>query len=230
MKSSRMIVLVLAGLLATAMPAHAVNVFYDFGTVEYPTAGNYNNMDWHQNPIADSVDDTGAPTGIGMYVYDSFYTTSANPNGTTSPTGDAAIFDPAAARDSLYGCTQPWYDQTQPTAGLRLTGLDPSLTYNFTVFASRLGSSDKREAQYDIIGLNSGMACLESVGNVSNVVIISGIQPTAAGEIDINVSPGPNNANTYGFYYLGAIRMDFVPEPATLALLLLGGVVALRRR
>ena len=33
-----------------------------------------------------------------------------------------------------------------------------------------------------------------------------------------------------GFFYIGAIKMDYVPEPASLALLLLGGVAVLRRR
>ncbi|MGD8453814.1 MAG: PEP-CTERM sorting domain-containing protein [Phycisphaerae bacterium] len=230
MYRAAMSVVVIACLFALAMPAMAESLFFDFGDEPNHTPGNYNNLDWHQYPIADCVNDSGAYTGIGLTVYDAFYTTSANNNGTQSPTGDAAIFDPQATRDSLYGCTQPWYEQVQPTAGFRLTGLDPALTYDFTIFASRMGSSDNREAQYDITGMNAGSAVLESVGNTSNVVVISGISPTPTGEITVDVQPGPNNNNSYGFYYLGAMKMDVVPEPATLTLLLLGGVAVLRRR
>lgn len=224
-----MSVLVLACVFGVGLPAQAA-VYFDFGDEPYPTGGNCNNLDWHQNPIADCIDDTGASTGIGLTVHDAFYTTSANNNGTQSPTGDAAMFDAQTTRDSLYGCTEPWYDQTQPTIGVTLTGLNPALTYDFTLFASRLGTSDNREAQYDAMGLNSGTALLNSVGNVSEVAIIAGISPTPAGEIMVEAQPGPNNNNSYGFYYWGAMKVDIVPEPASLALLLLGGAALLRRR
>ena len=225
--TSVLVAVCILGLVAPTTLADAL--YFDFGDEPYPT-GNYNNIDWHQNPIADCIDENGASTGIALDVYDAFYTTSANNNGTQSPSGDAAMFDAMATRDSLYGCTGEWYGQTQPTAGVRLTGLDPSLTYDFTIFASRLGTSDNREAQYDITGLNSGMTYLNSVGNSSEVALILGITPTPTGEITIDVQPGPNNNNSLGFYYLGAIKMNIVPEPASLSLLLLGGFALLRRR
>ena len=225
-----MSVLVVVCVLGLAAPAvFADTLYFDFGDEPYHTTGNYNNIDWHQNPIADCVNDSGNNTGIALDVYDAFYTTSANNNGTQSPFGDAAMFDAMATRDSLYGCVQEWYGQAQPTAGFRLTGLDPSLTYDFTIFASRLSVSDNREAQYDITGLNGGTAYLNSVGNSSEVVMITGISPTPGGEIVVDVQPGPNNNNSYGFYYLGAMKMSFVPEPASLTFLLLG-VALLRRR
>lgn len=221
---------VAACVLGLLMPAvFAESLYFDFGDEPYPTAGNYNNIDWHQNPIPNCVNDSGALTGISLVVHDAFYTTSANNNGTQSPTGDAAMFDAQATRDSLYGCTGDWYGQTQPTCGVRLSGLDPLLTYDFTIFAARLGVSDNREAQYDITGLNSGTTYLNSVGNTSQVVIVAGISPNPLGEITIDISPGPNNNNSLGFYYIGAVKMDVVPEPASLALLLLSAL-ALRRR
>lgn len=215
--------------LMLAVPTLAESLYFDFGDEPYYTSGNYNNLDWHQEPILDCINDSGAATGIALTVYDAFYTTSANNNGTQSPTGDAAMFDPQATRDSLYGCTGEWYGQSQPTAGFHLTGLDPALTYTFTIFASRMSVSDNREAQYDITGLNTGSACLNSSNNTSEVVVIAGISPTALGQITVDVQPGPNNDNSLGFYYLGSMKMDVVPEPATWMLLVLG-VAVLRRR
>ena len=229
MNRLRMTVAVLVCAFGVALPVQA-SVFFDFGDDPYHTPGNYNNLDWHQNPIANCVDETGALTGIGLTVHDAFYTTSANNNGTQSPTGDAAMFDAQATRDSLYGCTQDWYGQTQPTVGVTLTGLNPAFTYDFKLFASRMGASDNREAQYDVIGLNTGTDYLDPVNNDSAVVIVSGISPTPAGEIMVEAQPGPNNNNSYGFYYWGAMKVDIVPEPATLTLLLLGGAALLRRR
>ncbi len=224
-------VVLVACVLGMATPAMAESLYFDFGDEPYPTGGNYNNLDWHQNPIADCINDSGALTGIGLTVHDAFYTTSANNNGTQSPSGDAAMFDPQATRDSLYGCTGDWYGQTQPTMGVTLTGLDPAFTYDFSIFAARLGASDNREAQYDVLGLNSGTDYLNSVGNVSEIAFIGGISPTPAGEIVIQAQPGPNNNNSLGFYYWGAMKMDVVPEPTSLMLLVIGGAaVVLRRR
>lgn len=227
MNRSRATVLVAATLLIAALPAMATSVFYDFGDVA--AAGNYNIITQVQAPIANSIDGSGAPTGIGFEVDDLFYP-NYNPNGTQAPTGDAAVFDAGATRDSLFGCTGSWYGESAPTGGFLMTGLNPALTYDFTFFASRTGVTDNREAQYDVVGLNSATTYLDSANNESNVAVISGIMPTASGEIGIDVSKGPNNTNGTGFFYIGAIKMDYVPEPASLALLLLGGVAVLRRR
>ncbi|MCB9867347.1 MAG: PEP-CTERM sorting domain-containing protein [Phycisphaerales bacterium] len=215
-------------LLALTLPASATVVYYDFG--DDLSAGNYNNITHTTTNIANCVASDGALTGIALEVHDAFYPTSANPNGTTAPTGDAAIFNSQSTRDSLYGNTAPWYDTVAPTGGVRLSGLNPALTYDFTVFASRTGSSDNREAQYVVTGLNSGVDYLNASSNVSEIAFIGGIMPTAAGEITLDVSKGPNNDNSYGFFYIGAVQMSFVPEPASLVLLVLGGMVALRRR
>ncbi len=214
-------------LIAFAGPASATTVYYDFGDV--PTPGNYNNITQVQAPIADCIDANGAYTGIGLEVHDAFFP-NYNPNGTQTPSGAATMFDVQATRDSLFGNGSYWEGHTQATAGVRLTGLDPSLTYEFTIFASRMGVSDNREAQYDIVGLNSGTDLLNSSNNVSEVAFVGGISPTAAGEILITARPGPNNTSSVRFYYLGAIEMNFVPEPASLALLALGSLFVLRRR
>jgi hypothetical protein len=161
-----------------------------------------------QGPIANLIDSDGNPTGVSLTVTDLFWPGS-NQNGTTSPSGDAAIFHPQATRDNLFGNTVIFGDFTEPTAAVTLEGLStsPGVTYTFTFFGSRLSVSDNRETAFGVVGANSGVAYLNASNNVSQVATVSDIAPDAKGRIVVNLSPGPNNNNANRFYYLGAMRV-----------------------
>lgn len=226
---------IVAILLLAAAPAYAATLNVDFGDSSQVTAGNWNNIIVNTPvilSIPNMVDSTGAGTGIGISV-SGFYPGS-NQNGTTSPTGAAAIFDAQATRDNAFGHTGEFGgNPNAPFGTVALTGLNPALSYNFTFFGSRTGVTDNRETKYDVAGLNSAVSYLDAANNASNVATAGGIQPTAAGEIFIEVSAGPNNTNGSKFYYLGAMQVTAVPEPACLGLAtvaVLGVLGAFRRR
>jgi len=44
------------------------------------------------------------------------------------------------------------------------------------------------------------------------------------------VTPGPNNDNNNGFYYIGLVQIDVVPEPTAVALLVAGALPVVARR
>ncbi len=55
--------------------------------------------------------------------------------------------------------------------------------------------------------------------------------PTAGGAITITMNAGPNNTNgTTKFYYINAMRVTSVPEPAAALLTVFGAALAFRRR
>lgn len=224
--------------LSAAQSASAATVFYDFGDSNQQTAGNYNNL--VVNPpgvlsLPDSVDSTGASTGITVAM-SGFYIGS-NLSGPTSPSGDAgAIFAGQATRDNTFGHELPFGgNPLTPQGTVLFGGLDGSgaTSYDFTIFASRQGANDIRDALYTITGATSGSGVLDASNNVSEVVTISGIIPNAQGQITLTAEKGPNNNNASRFYYLGAIRLESspaIPEPTSLVIAGLAGMGLLIRR
>lgn len=238
--------------MAVSAAAAPFTVFVDFGDSAQPTpaAENYNHIFVNDttgplpdltNPfddvlsIADLIDDTGANTGIGLTAEGFFK--GSNTAGTQAPTGDAAMFHAQATRDNAFGHALAFgANPLTPQALVTLTGLNPLNTYDFTFMASRVGVGgtppDIRETEYAVSGSNSGTAFLDATNNTSNVTTVLGIMPNAMGEITVLLDPGPNNNNASRFYYLGAMRLECIPEPASGLLLLLGvvGAAAWARR
>lgn len=220
---------------ASAASAAIINV--DFGDPAQQTnLTGWNNITSNTSggsSLANTVDSTGASTGISMTLTDPFWPGS-NQNGPTTTTGAAAaIFPGQATRDNLFGSVAAFSGFTEPTGGYTISGLDPSgaTTYNFTFFGSRTSVTDNRETAYMLDGSNSQTAYLNTSNNTSNVATITGMIPDAGGNIVLTVGPGPNNNNASRFYYIGAMQIvSVVPEPASLSMLAVAGAMLRRRR
>jgi large repetitive protein len=116
--------------------------------------------------------------------------TGPNPNGNN--TGNNSGIYPDAVMASSF------YIQDNSSRSILLSGLNPSKTYDFTFFASRMGVADVRNTIYSS-GTKS--AILNASGNTSTTASITAIKPNASGNITITVSRDP--ASAYG--YLGAM-------------------------
>jgi hypothetical protein len=214
----------------------AATLFFDFGGSGPLPGGtgaqtllNYNNLygqDSTNTPVlslANAIDNTGAPTGISIAA--SGWNAGVNNSGPTSPTGAASLFEGSATRDNFFGHTGLFGGVTRPVGTLVFGGLNPLATYDFTFFASRGTVTDNREGLYSFIGANSLSATLDAGNNVSSIASVLGMIPDGAGTITLNVTPGPNNNNTLGFFYLGALQLvSPVPEPSVMALAAVGGL------
>ncbi|TWU22649.1 PEP-CTERM sorting domain-containing protein [Bythopirellula polymerisocia] len=227
--------------IAFSSAASAATLFYDFGASARETlsplpADQYNNITMDTPvvlSIVDSVDSTGASTGISIDA--AGFWPGQNSSGPGVAGGDAAaIFAPDAYVDNAFGSVASFGGFITPEATVSLGGLDGTgaTSYDFTFFGSRTGATDNRETKYDVTGSNNGIGLLNVTANLSEVVHVNGIVPTAAGDITILVSPGPANNNGSGFYYLGAMRMvsNQIPEPATIGLLAFAGLAFTMQR
>ncbi|MEN6333908.1 MAG: SwmB domain-containing protein, partial [Phycisphaerales bacterium] len=156
--------------------------------------------------IRNLVTKENVATGISLVILTRF--NGANTNGTLASTQLPAD----ATRDSLFGNTEAFSGLSNVFPSFKLTGLDPSLTYDFTFYASRTGVTDNRETGYTVTGFNSGFVALNAAGNVDKSVTLTDMAPTAAGEITISLAPTESNNNGNHFTYLGVLRIE--PTPA----------------
>ncbi len=182
-----------------------LEVLIDFGNNLSPAP--WNNV---EDPVAGSIENlmniNNDQTGYYITITDDF--NNINTGGTQSPS-DAIGIPPTASGDSFFGNVAEFGGQTQPTAGLEIGNLDPSTSYQLSIFASR-EATDNREAQYIVTGNSIDTVYLDAASNTDQIAV-SNMLPAVDGTIKIDVAPGPNNTNSSGFYYLGAIKIKYLP-------------------
>ncbi len=200
----------------TTNPNAAGDIFIDFGSnaAGFPTPGNWNNIHDHQAANVTLIDDNGDDTGMTLKITDPFYN-GFNTNGPTSVSGDATVFPGTATSDNFFGHTLDWGSlPANPKGVFTITGLNTQKYYSFTIFASRMGVSDNREAKYSIEA-KSGIISqtLNSSDNSTKVANITNVQSNTSGEITFTVEAGENNNNITKFFYIGALRISSANQP-----------------
>ncbi|QDU32699.1 hypothetical protein KS4_07330 [Poriferisphaera corsica] len=222
--------------LAFSAGAHGTTLIIDLGDDD--EVENINYMVFDNQQVTDAVDLDGNATGISMNLASPTGFNEIGPNwnaGTQNPAGPVAdYFDVGMTEDSLFGHSGPFLGvDARPFAEFEIAGLDKDVTYNFTMYAGRADGNlaNSRETLYTLSGASSVNALLEVTSNDDRVAQLS-VMPDADGKLVLRVEAGPGNNVSNGYYYLGAMAIEYaaIPEPASLALLGLGGCVALLRR
>ena len=178
-------------------------ILVDFGNNQSPAPWN-NFTNTSNGVLSGLVNTDGFATDIALTVIDSF--NGINNSGTTMP--NPALGIPATASgDSFYGNLVFFGGQTQPTAAVELSELDPEIPYTLNIFSSRV-ASDNRETRYVVIGNTVDTFYLDVASNTDSIVITT-LLPATDGTIQVHATVGPNNTNDYGFYYLGAMKLVY---------------------
>jgi len=211
--------LLLMILLVSPMVFSQQTIFVDFGGTTQNTSGNYNNVDdvSDMTPV-NLINDTGASSGLTITLTDAFIDKNFNGPGSddqpNSATGDAAIFEDQATRDSFFGSSNHGGIDDQ-LGTFEFTGLNNAKFYSFSVFAARIPGSNDRVAQYEFVGATTSSAILNASDNTSNIAVVNNVQPTG-GKITLNVTPHSSNTHASKYFYIGALRM--VESDAALAI------------
>ena len=213
--------------LAVAAPVSATTLLFDFGRTTRQTNPNWNNIVPATTTLFALFDSTGGIYGTaGLEITDPFFQTGEPSQlGSEAPAGDAAGYPVDATDDYFFGHTTPFAGaDPNPLGQVRLFNLEADKLYDFTFFASRQVVGDIRDATYEVDGASTVSGSLNASNNNTEVLRLNGIAADGNGEIYVSVSPGPNNDNNNGFYYIGLMQVDVVPEPTSLALVLVAGI------
>lgn len=219
--------------LVAVAPASATTLLFDFGRTNLQAPGNWNNVVPATTTLFALFDSSGGIYGTaGLEITDTFFQTGEPSQlGSENPAGDAAGYPVEATDDYFFGHTTPFAGaDPNPLGQVKLFNLEADKSYNFTFFGSRQTVNDNRETAFDVDGANSQSGALAVSNNNTEVLRLDGITPDGNNEIFVSVSPGTNNDNSNGFYYIGLMQVDVVPEPTSLLLILAGGVAALTGR
>lgn len=190
--------------------------------------GNYwNNLFVNGSTLNNMVFSDNSPSGISMAAPGTLVGAAGGGwgigNGTVNLSSpNLNIF--TAYTDGIY----------QFTAGgsntLTFSGLNPSKTYNFSIFGSRADAGANRVTRYTVAGSGgSSFQTLTTSGpniggsginfNNSQTANFSGIQPNGSNEITVTMSVESGAA-----WHLNALQLTVVPEPETNALLLAAAI------
>lgn len=184
-------------------------ILIDMGSVVSPLPWN-NITNVTNGQVANLINSQGHSTGVSISVNDAFNT--INTTGTQNP--DTTLgFPPSATGDSFFGNTVLFNNKIEPTGGFIINNLKPLKQYTLTICASRV-ASDNRETRYIVTGLSTDTLYINPSSSTA-ITITDSLYPAADSTIRIHVSPGPNNNNSSGFYYIGALRLIYDHEPLT---------------
>ncbi len=177
-------------------------VLFDFGRVEGPTAGNWNNITTPTNVamvITNAVDENGDVTSIDLSITNGFQ------SGIQQQGSTAAMLYPASAEYDGFRV-----NGTVPTAALKLSGMATNATCELIFFASDTVATDTR---YIVTGASVVTGILyeaEIEGpNETNTVTLS-VRPDVNGEIVIDID---RNGNGTGEGHLGVLDLSIVGDP-----------------
>lgn len=130
------------------------------------------------------------------------------------------------AQNGVYISTVPISGISYTTAQILLTGLNPTLEYNFTFYASsRTGTAANAGLLIKFNGGNDTTLLVAGSGKEAKISI-NGISANPSGQLYLDFSL----ADTYTYGYLNSFSVTAVPEPSVLGLLALAISAHLFRR
>ena len=156
--------------------------------------------------VTNLKDSTGNPTGISLAADDTNRFNAYNLDGSlvASPGFPADV-----KRESFFGNDVAFNGFVRPTATWVFGGFNPNDDLTFTFFASRMVVDppiDNREGKYEVVGATTESTTLNATNNESNTASVT-VKADEFGNVVLNMTKGPNNTNSFGYFYLNAMTV-----------------------
>lgn len=181
-------------------------VFIDFSTSSNSAGWNGMRGFLEGSSIPNLIDSQNEWTGITATVTSRF--NGQNGNGESETSTDLNMPSEVSSFSYFGNAGATWAGLDIAMSSVTLSGFTSDAMYDLCFFSSRTGSSGNRETQFTAKGENSATGAVNSVANTDTLVCFEDIQPDENGEILIEITAGPNNDNSNGFFYLNAMRIS----------------------
>lgn len=183
----------------------------DFGSVLTPSPWNNVSALLQSSSLAGLTDTEGNVTSVSITINDSFG--GINYTGpTTTSTSLNLLAD--ATSDSFWGnAAGVFASKSEVTAGFIISGLKSTQNYDFHLFASRTSASDNRETYFTLTGKTEQTLLINASNNTNTLASFTNKSPTDDGTVTVKIGAGPNNNNTYKFFYINT--MTIAPAAAS---------------
>ncbi|WP_020535535.1 SGNH/GDSL hydrolase family protein [Lewinella cohaerens] len=179
----------------------------DFGSVPSPLPW-LNMSNPKEGVLRRLTNQANVATPYSLSVNDAF--NKINTEGNLRP-DPALVFPGTAAGDSFFGNTAPFEGISEPTGGVILQNLSPQKHYKLLIYAARQ-STELRETRYVVKGLTTDTLYLNT-SNLLSKGVSARLLPSKTGEITITASSAPRTQSKAGFFYLGALKIIYQPDP-----------------
>lgn len=180
------------------------NVYIDFSTSSNSAGWNGMTSFLEGATIPNLKYEDNEFTGIEMAITSRF--NGQNTNGETETNTSFNMPADVSGKSFFGNSKREWSGMLIEKGVIKLSGFEGDSTYEFCFFGSRT-ATDNRETKYTVIGENTGSAALNAASNSTELACVQGVKPNSNGEVIIEVSAGPQNDNSYGFFYMNAMRI-----------------------
>lgn len=178
------------------------------------------------NFVASALDENGNATGVSMLITDDHAPYNGPSVGGSTTSGfmtSATIFN-SVATDSVM------WNQAVGGAPFTIGNLDATggTLYEISVLSSRDGTGDRN---MDVL-INGVLAGTVNASDNTTLVTASNLTADLSGNLVVTFVPRTSSDTPVGngFAYFNALRLTAVPEPSSMLLAGLGGLLMLKRR
>ncbi len=173
--------------------------------------------------VAGLVDAAGNETGLAVTITGEFQANGKQHGGLTNIPSLALgnLGTTSASEDFFFSSADGLINggDDDDGGGLRISGLNPALTYELRLFGSR-SAADTRQTSYAVYGATTNTATLQtsgpgsgingSTGNDRSAAVFSSVRPNAYGDLFVDLTALPVANNNNFFAYLNAMEITAV--------------------